>query len=69
MPNKTTAALLAFFLGGFGVHRFYLGRAGSGLLYLLFCWTFVPTVIALVESIRLAFMSQRDFERAYCRRV
>ena len=32
--SKTTALLLCIFLGGFGVHRFYMGRIGSGLLWL-----------------------------------
>ncbi|MEA1568161.1 NINE protein, partial [Salmonella enterica] len=38
--SRIAAALLAFFLGGFGVHKFYLGKIGQGFLYLIFCWTF-----------------------------
>ena len=34
MKDKTTAAILAFFLGGFGVHKFYLGESGLGIIYL-----------------------------------
>lgn len=35
MKSKTIAYLLWFFLGLFGVHRFYLGKIGSGILWLL----------------------------------
>ncbi len=33
--SKATAALLCFFLGTLGVHRFYMGKIGTGLLWLL----------------------------------
>ena len=33
--NRIVAAVLAFFLGSFGVHKFYLGKSGSGLIMLL----------------------------------
>lgn len=49
--SKTTAAILAFFLGGLGAHKFYMGKSGIGILYLLFCWTYIPTIISLVEGI------------------
>jgi len=35
MKSKTVAYLLWFFLGIFSIHRFYLGKVGSGILYLL----------------------------------
>ena len=59
--SKTTAALFALLLGGFGVHKFYLGRTGLGILYLMFCWTFIPALIALIESISLFSMSDQRF--------
>lgn len=65
MKSKTTATLLAFFLGGFGVHRFYLGQTGLGLLYLLFCWTLVPAVIAFIDFFMLLFMSDEAFNQKY----
>jgi TM2 domain-containing membrane protein YozV len=49
--SRITAALLAIFLGGFGIHKFYIGKNGQGIIYLLFFWTFVPTIIAFIEGI------------------
>ena len=63
--SKLVAALLAFFVGGFGVHKFYLGKAGQGILYILFCWTYIPTVVAFIETIMFLFMSDAEFDRKY----
>ena len=49
--NKLVYCLLAFFLGGFGAHKFYAGRIGTGVLFIIFCWTFVPAFIALIDFI------------------
>lgn len=49
--SKVTAGLLALFLGGFGAHKFYLGKTGMGILYLIFCWTYIPSILALIEGI------------------
>lgn len=49
--NKVVYCLLAFFLGGIGVHKFYAGKTGTGILFLLFCWTFIPGFIALIDFI------------------
>lgn len=63
--SKTTALLLCFFLGGFGAHKFYLGQTGWGILYLVFCWTWIPSIIALVEFIILLCTSTEDFNYKY----
>lgn len=49
--NKVVYCLLAFFAGGIGIHKFYAGQIVAGILYLLFCWTFIPSLIALIELI------------------
>jgi TM2 domain-containing membrane protein YozV len=63
--NKVTAGLFALFLGGIGVHKFYLGQVGSGIVYLLFCWTLIPGLIAFIEGIILLTMNDADFARRY----
>lgn len=33
--SRTVALLLCIFLGAFGIHRFYVGKVGTGILYLV----------------------------------
>lgn len=61
MKSKTTAAILALFLGGIGVHRFYLNQTGLGLMYLLFCWTLIPLFVSLIDFIWLLTMNENRF--------
>lgn len=63
--SRVVAALLAFFLGAFGVHKFYLGRPTAGVFYLLFCWTLIPAIIAFFEMIGLLVQSDETFARTY----
>lgn len=76
--NKTAAGLLAIFLGWWGIHKFYLGFTGPGLVFLLVntigwavTWMllFLPNlalgVIALIEGIIYLTKSDQDFEQTY----
>ncbi len=63
--SKIVAALLAFFLGSFGIHKFYLGQVGLGIVYLIFCWTFIPAIIAFIEFIILLTMNDETFNQKY----
>jgi TM2 domain-containing membrane protein YozV len=65
MKDKTTAGVLALLLGGFGAHKFYLGQTGTGVAYLLFCWTLIPGIIAIIEGISYLTMSQGIFDARY----
>jgi TM2 domain-containing membrane protein YozV/type II secretory pathway pseudopilin PulG len=62
--SKTTAALLALFLGNLGIHRFYLGQ-WWGVFYLLFCWTFIPAFVALIEAIVFACTDSTKWDNKY----
>jgi TM2 domain-containing membrane protein YozV len=65
MRTKTNALLLCFFLGGIGGHKFYLGQTGVGIFYLMFCWTFIPAMVAMLECVMLILMSEDEFNRRY----
>lgn len=62
IKSKTAAGVLAILLGGLGVHKFYLGKIGMGILYLLFCWTGIPSVIGLVEGIMYLCSNNENFQ-------
>lgn len=69
--SKTTAVLLALFLGCLGIHRIYLGRK-NGFVYLalmiLFCWTIVvPFVIAICAIIDLVMIATNQWQDQYYR--
>jgi TM2 domain-containing membrane protein YozV len=65
--DKTTAAILALFLGGLGAHHFYLGKTFIGILYLLLCFTFVPALLGLVEGLNYLTMGKNTFNKRYNR--
>ncbi len=51
--SKMIAGLLGIFLGGFGVHRFYLGYTGIGIIQILvtFVTCGIGSVWGLIEGI------------------
>ena len=51
--NALIAIILAVFLGTFGIHKFYQGKVTWGIIYLLFCWTGIPTFWSIVEAITM----------------
>jgi TM2 domain-containing membrane protein YozV len=65
MKDKNIAAILAFFFGWMGAHKFYLGQIGSGVVYLAFSWTTIPLFISFIEFIILALMDRDEFHRRY----
>lgn len=62
--DRVVAAILAFFVGGFGAHKFYLRQPGAWL-YLIFCWTGIPHLLALFSGIHYLLMTQREFDAIY----
>ncbi len=76
--NRIAAGLLGIFLGGLGIHKFYLGFTGPGLIFLLvntigwtvtwiLLWTpnIVLGVIGFIEGIIYLTKSDEEFEQIY----
>ena len=63
--SRSVAIALAVLLGGIGLHKFYLNRPGLGILYVLFCWTFIPAALGLLEGLVYVILSDADFQRLY----
>ena len=69
--NKYVAAAIAFLVGPLGIHRFYLGRVGSGVAMLILSCTIIGLLVsvpwAFVDTIRYLVMSDREFAARYPR--
>lgn len=77
--EKIIAALLAFFLGEWGIHKFYLNEMESGKKYLIWCvvgiltsWLVVgliPLVVLIIKKLidcfTLLFMTDQEFNEKY----
>lgn len=68
--SKPTAVALALLLGGFGAHRFYLGNAWVGVIYLVFAlglaltpFVFVVGLAALMDAIYIGLQDREYFKR------
>ena len=79
MKQKIIAALLAFFLGEWGIHKFYLNEQEQGKKYLIWCVVGIllsPVLIGLIPLIVLVvkkfidcfsilFMTDQEFDEKY----
>ncbi|MDI9480938.1 MAG: TM2 domain-containing protein, partial [Bacillota bacterium] len=76
--SKIAAGLLAIFLGGLGIHKFYLGFTAQGLIFLLtntIGWVvtifllglpnIILGIIALIEGILYLTKTDQEFEQIY----
>ena len=61
--SKVTAGVLGILLGGLGIHKFYMGKIGAGVVYLLLCWTYIPAIIGLIEGILYLTQDDATFNR------
>ena len=60
--SHVECGLIAIVFGSIGLHKFYVGKYGRGMLYILFCWCGIPALIGILEGIHYLSESQQEFE-------
>lgn len=65
--KKTTAGILALILGGLGVHKFYLGYTGAGVLQILITLLTcgIGSVLGLAEGVIYLTKTDEEFVTTY----
>ena len=83
MKEKILAALLAFFLGEWGIHKFYLNEQEVGKKYLIWCVVgivtcpiligLIPLIVLVVKKLidcfTILFMTDEEFDEKYNKKV
>jgi len=65
--NRSVSVGLALVLGGIGAHKFYLDKPGKGLLYMMFSWTGIPSLIGIYEAVKYIRMDEEEFHQRFFR--
>ena len=63
--KKVVAGILAILLGGFGIHKFYLGYTVPGIIMLVLACTGISGIIGIVEGIIYLTKSDEEFIETY----
>lgn len=63
--KKIVAGILAILLGGFGVHKFYLGYTKEGIIQLILSFVCIGGIIELIEGILYLTKSDEEFVATY----
>jgi TM2 domain-containing membrane protein YozV len=67
--SQIVAALLCFFLGGLGVHDFYLGYIGKGILQIVLSILIVGFILVIIDLIRILTGSLKPKNGEYAKKI
>ena len=67
--KKKTATLLALFLGGIGIHKFYIGEIGKSILFFIFCFTYIPLFLGILDFFKFIGMTEDEFDKLYNKEI
>ena len=60
--SRVEAGVLAIIFGSLGIHKFYVGKYGKGMMYAVFSWTFIPFLLGVAEGIHYLCISDEEFK-------
>jgi len=63
--SRSLTIFLSLILGGLGAHKFYVDKPGAGFVYLIFCWTLVPSIFGIIEALEYLSMNEETFQQKY----
>jgi TM2 domain-containing membrane protein YozV len=68
--SQLVAALLCFFLGGLGIHDFYLGRVGKGILQILLTLLFgIGFILVIIDLVRILIGTEKPKNGEYAKKL
>jgi len=65
IKSKNITIILAVFLWWIWAHKFYLWKNILWILYALFCWTFIPSIISLLEALSYLSYNENQWDVKY----
>lgn len=67
--SQLVAALLCFFLGGLGVHDFYLGYIGKGILQIVLSLLVIGFILVIIDLVRILTGSLKPKNGEYTKKL
>ena len=69
MKSKVAAGVLGILLGAFGVHKFYLGYVGTGIVHVvltvLIITAPISSIVGVIEGILYLTKTDEEFHNTY----
>jgi TM2 domain-containing membrane protein YozV len=63
--KRILTGILAIFFGALGIHKFLLNKIIWGIVYILLSWTYIPTILGVIEGIKYLMMSNEEFREKF----
>lgn len=63
--KKLVAGILAILLGGFGIHKFYLGYTKEGIIQLILGFLCIGVILGIIEGVIYLTKSDDEFVATY----